>query len=137
MRLLRYMGFLGVFMSAVLHAEVREYKAVFDLTSGDTKNWETLLNNLENVSKDLKKVKLKVVVHGSALPFLLKETKFQEMRVMKLNQTGVSFVACENTMKRKNVKKEELYPFVTTVPAGVAEIIRNQHDGWAYIRIGN
>lgn len=113
------------------------YRAVFDLTSGDSKDWESLMNNLENVKKELKNVELKVVVHGGGLPLLLKGTKFQEERMENLSRQGVLFIACENTMRRKNVAKENLHSFVKTVPAGVAEIIKDQQQGWAYIKIGH
>lgn len=126
---------LGIIMGTA--SGETKYKAVFDITSGETKNWETLLNNLENVRKELKDIELKVVVHGGALPFLLKTTKFQNERMETLSSAGVLFVACENTMRRQKVVNQELYPFVRTVPAGVAEIIKDQQSGWAYIKIGH
>ena len=46
------------------------------------------------------------------------------------------FAACENTMRKKKVTKEPLLPFVTTVDSGVAEVVRKQEEGWAYIKGG-
>ena len=51
-----------------------------------------------------------------------------------LSQAGVVFAACENTMKKKNVAKEDLLPFATTVDSGVAEVVRKQEAGWAYLK---
>ena len=53
-----------------------------------------------------------------------------------LAQAGVVFAACENTMRRQNVGKADLLPFVTTVDSGVAEIVRKQEAGWSYLRVG-
>ena len=54
----------------------------------------------------------------------------------KLADGGVAFVACENTMRKKKITKEQLLPFVTTVDSGVAEVVRKQEQGWSYIRSG-
>lgn len=122
--------------SMVIHAS--EYKIVFELTSDDKKNWETLLNNLENVRKELgPKTQMEVVAHGNGIAFLLKKTDFQKDRMQKLTKEGIKFLGCENTMKRKKIKSDELYDFTRTVPAGLAEIIRKQKEGWAYIKIGH
>ena len=39
-------------------------------------------------------------------------------------------------MKKQNVTKDQLLPFVTTVDSGVAEVVRKQEAGWAYIKGG-
>jgi intracellular sulfur oxidation DsrE/DsrF family protein len=52
------------------------------------------------------------------------------------HEAGVVFAACENTMKKQNVTKEQLMPFVITVDSGVAEVVRKQEAGWAYIKGG-
>ena len=52
------------------------------------------------------------------------------------HEAGVVFAARENTMKKQNVTKDQLMPFVTTVDSGVAEVVRKQEAGWAYIKGG-
>ena len=56
-------------------------------------------------------------------------------RMEDLARAGVVFAACENTMKKKNVTKEDLLPFAKTVDSGVAEVVRKQEGGWAYLRL--
>jgi intracellular sulfur oxidation DsrE/DsrF family protein len=55
----------------------------------------------------------------------------------KLADAGVVFAACENTMKRKNLTKADLFDFATTVDAGVAEVVRRQEAGWSYVKSGH
>lgn len=43
----------------------------------------------------------------------------------------------KNTMKRKNIQKSQLLPNVGTVPAGLAELVRKQSQGWSYLKIGH
>lgn len=124
------MAFLG-------GAYANEYKVVFDITSSDKKDWQTLLNNLENVGKSLGNAsQMEVVIHGGALGILLKKTAFQSKRMQAIAKSGVQFLACENTMRRKGVTKSELVGFAGTVPAGLVEIIDKQAKGWAYLKIG-
>lgn len=125
-----------LFSSIVTHAS--GHKIVFELTSEDKKTWETLLNNLENVRKELgPKTEMEVVAHGNGIGFLLKKADFQKARMQKLTKEGIKFLGCENTMKRKKITRDELYDFAGTVPAGLAEIIRKQKEGWSYIKIGH
>jgi intracellular sulfur oxidation DsrE/DsrF family protein len=52
-----------------------------------------------------------------------------------LIKKGVRFVACENTMRQKSIRKEDLLPGVGTVPSGAVEVVRKQQkDGHAYFR---
>jgi intracellular sulfur oxidation DsrE/DsrF family protein len=56
--------------------------------------------------------------------------------MQKLHDGGVVFAACENTMRKKKVTKDALFPFATTVDSGVAEVVRKQEQGWSYIKSG-
>ena len=58
------------------------------------------------------------------------------MKIDEFIYSGVRFVACENTMKQKNIKKEEILPEVGFVPMGIGEIIMKQEKGWSYLKAG-
>ncbi len=47
---------------------------------------------------------------------------------------GVSFVACENTLKDKSIPKDKLLAGVATVPTGAVEIISKQREGDSYFK---
>ncbi len=49
-------------------------------------------------------------------------------------KAGVIFAACANTMKGRHLTTKNLYPFAKVVPSGVAEVVRKQEAGWAYIK---
>lgn len=76
-------------------------------------------------------------MHGKGLGMILKTNTGQETRLQMLSKSGVVFAACENTMKRMNVTKEQLFPFAATVDSGVAEVVRKQEAGWSYIKAGS
>lgn len=111
---------------------------VFELTSDDAQTWEGVLNNVENVQKALGPTSVEVVAHGKGLALLTASRNTAVRDRLKQNaERGVVFVACENTMKRMNLKKEDLVPFAKTVDSGVAEVIRKQEAGWSYLRSGS
>jgi hypothetical protein len=53
-----------------------------------------------------------------------------------LAERGVVLAACQSTMHLRHIEKDALLPFAITVDSGVAEIIRRQADGWAYLKGG-
>jgi len=120
------------------HGRQKTHRVVFDVSMDGEEKWEGMLRNVENVRASLGEnaTQVEVVVHGKALP-LLKRTNTKSVEKLRgLTKSGVRFAACENTMKKMKVTKEMLLPFVTTVDAGVGELVRRQEAGWSYIKAG-
>jgi intracellular sulfur oxidation DsrE/DsrF family protein len=130
------MAILGTVMAADVGSQ--SHRVVIELTSEGSKQYEAVLNNVQNVINALGKgTEVLVVTHGPAIGFVQKvNQKFAE-RMEKLSKEGAVFVACENTMKRKQITKDQLLPFVKTVDSGVAEVVRRQEAGWAYVKGGH
>ncbi|MGM9482307.1 DsrE family protein [Roseateles sp. NT4] len=55
-------------------------------------------------------------------------------QVTALKARGVKFEVCENTMKGRNLKKEQFLPEVDYTPAGVVRLAKLQGQGFAYIK---
>lgn len=49
-------------------------------------------------------------------------------------ERGVIVSACENTMESKSLTTDDLIEGVSTVPAGIAEVVRKQRLGWSYAK---
>ncbi len=103
-----------------------------------TEKWEAVLNNIDNVKTALgDKAQVRVIAHGKGLGMLIAvNAAGLKDRMQALSLKGVVFAACENTMRKQNVKREELFPFVTTVDSGIADLVRKQGEGWAYVKVG-
>ena len=114
------------------------HRIVFEFVSDDSEQRESLLNNIENVLKALgPAAEIIVVAHGGGLSLLQSPEAAIRRRMEELVKKQVTFAACENTMRRKNVSKESLLPLAKTVDSGVAEVVRKQEAGWAYIKSGH
>ena len=117
-----------------------QHKIVFELTAESSDAWDGLLNNVENVQKSLGKDKtqIEVVGHGKGLNLLVasKDGAVRDRLKSLSDAGGVTFAACENSMRKAGVKKEDLVPFAMPVDSGVGEIVRKQEAGFSYLRTG-
>jgi intracellular sulfur oxidation DsrE/DsrF family protein len=77
-----------------------------------------------------------VVAYGKGINLLLKTNAAFEEGLKKATGSGVVMAVCQNSMRARKVKVEDLFPFATPVDSGVAELIRKQEAGFAYIRAG-
>lgn len=70
-----------------------------------------------------------VSVNGIAIKGYLDDTNLAFIQTEE-----VTFHACNNAMKANNIHEEDLPKNVEMVPAGVLDLIRLQHTGYAYIK---
>lgn len=116
-------------------AQVRHHRVVVDVTGGKPEAWDGALNNVENLRKAIgPDIEIEVVGRGGGIGFLEAADAANKDRMKTLADGGVSFAACENTMKKKKIRKEDLLAFVTMVDSGAAEVIRKQEEGWSYLK---
>lgn len=115
------------------------HRVILELTAADPTSWEGVLNNLENARKALgpEQTVMELVVHGPGIGMLTRANQAGQERMAVLAAQGVVFAACRNTMKRKNLSESDLHPFATVVPAGVAEVVLKQEEGWSYLKAGH
>jgi thiosulfate dehydrogenase len=82
------------------------------------------------------KVAKEVVCHGPGINLLHSDkTKFSE-KIKQFTAQGIIFVACENTLKEKQIAKEKILPEAAFVLMGIGEIVKKQEQGWSYIKAG-
>lgn len=93
------------------------------------------LKNVANILKEAPDTMVEVVCHGAGIGLMEKARTDHAEVVEGLIKKGVKFVACENTMRQKSIKKDDLLRGVSTVPSGAVEVVRKQHkDGYAYFK---
>lgn len=129
----------GVLGGVGLAQERKQHRIVFEVTGESSQAWEAVLNNIENVQRSLGAgaTEIRVVAHGKGIGLLLKTNTVLAPRIAKLSTPHVRFVACENTMMRQKIAKDDLLPAAGTVDSGVVEVVRLQEAGWSYIKSGS
>lgn len=116
-------------------AQTNDYKVVFDLTSADGADHQSLIRWLNGISKNNTNAMMEVVIYGQSLPMITlgKSTVADEVQSLAKNK-NISFRVCEMALKRHNLTRSDLLPGVETVPDGIAEIVQKQREGWGYIK---
>ena len=114
---------------------VKKERVVLQVSDDSTKTWNQALNVVENLQqaygKD--KVEIKLVAFGFGLG-ILKLDSVAGSRVQDALQSGAQILACETTMRRQKLTKDDMLPNLGYVPSGVVEVIKLQKQGWAVIR---
>ena len=114
--------------------ETKMLKAVVHINFADLDRQEDALGNIENILKSVPTAEIAVVCHGKGINLLVKKDSKHSEKVVALLAQGVRFVACENTMKKKEIEKDSLVGKVKTVPSGAIEILRKQQEGYGYFK---
>ena len=125
----------GAFRGA--EATKSRYRAVYQLNTADTSVISHALANIQNALNDPRlkgKLDMELVVYGGANILYRKDKPQYEQQLQNLQKQGVILAMCENTMRMRKIKREDLFPFVSYVPTANGELIIRQEDGWAVIR---
>ncbi|HEX9511182.1 MAG TPA: DsrE family protein [Puia sp.] len=116
-------------------AEKSEYKVVYQLDNDDDKVIKTTIRNIQNALEDPRlkgKLRVELVVHGAGVAAFMKSTPYDE-QFKRLQSEGVLLAQCLNTMREKNLTKDQLLSYISFVPSGTGELIIRQQQGWAYV----
>jgi uncharacterized protein len=136
-RIFLILSVLLIAFSARVFAQTADYKMVFDLTSSDTTDHQSVIRWLNGLSQANPTAKLEVVLYGKSLGMVIKDRSSVAEDVQKLAMNkNINFSVCEGAMKNQKVAKNQLLPGVQTVPDGIIEIVAKQNQGWGYIKAG-
>lgn len=114
-------------------------RVVFHLDT-DSKGTVTALHQVRNLLTADPTAKIVVVAVGESVRFLVKGSKTEggypfALMIEDLQQSGVRFEACNNTMTTLKITKNQLDDDIDVVPSGLAEVARLQsREGYAYIK---
>jgi len=98
------------------------------------------LTNAANTIKYLKprgiKYEIEIVLYGKAVfpanTFNEEYAGYSEL-MEALNQEGVEFSICNNSLVALDQAREDIYPYMKIIPAGILQIVKKQMQGYAYI----
>jgi uncharacterized protein len=124
--------------TTVVSAQVKNYKVVFDMSSKDTINQQSIIRQINLITGASPDAKLEVVIYGQGLDLAVKGRSAQQDAVQKIIAGNkAKFKVCEMTLKRNNIDKDQLIPGVEVVADGIYEIVTKQQEGWGYIKVGH
>ena len=118
-------------------------KVLFHVSDGNTEHLKSVLDDVEDLMKHYRrshqKSRVEVITNGEGLGLLLAGISPYAERIRKMQKEyhDLTFVACQNTIERYQQElglTAKLLPGVVIIDSGVAQIMRRQHQGWAYIQ---
>jgi intracellular sulfur oxidation DsrE/DsrF family protein len=129
-------AFATLFLSAYAQsAAAKRQGIVIQVSDNDPAKWNLALNNAKNLQDDVgaANVDIEIVAYGPGIAMLKLESPTGS-RIADAAKAGVKVTACENTMRGQKLSKDDMLTGISYVPAGVTEIMKRQHEGWAYLR---
>ena len=126
--------FVCLFCANVVVAQKVPYNVVIDVTSGDTIVHRMVTRWVSEIIHADPSANVEVVFYAKSLDMVTgKSTVSDSIAVFSANK-NIKFKVCEVAMKNNNIQKSMLLPGIETVPDGIYEIVKKQHDGWGYIK---
>ncbi|KAN0035824.1 hypothetical protein ACTA71_005115 [Dictyostelium dimigraforme] len=113
----------------------KKYKAIYILNTSDQKKIESTLRNIRNAYNDQRlkdQLRIELIVFGEGVSVYMKSNPYEPL-LIQLKSFGTIFKQCENTIRDRNINKNELFDFVEYVPSANGEIILKQHQGYASV----
>ena len=119
-------------------------KVLFHLNSRNPEKVREALDELEGVLNFYKetgqKARIEMITNGGGIDLLRKDTSPYPDRILALQKKykNLTFVTCQNTIDRLKEERgivAHLLPGIVVIDSGVAQIMRRQREGWAYIQV--
>jgi len=137
-----FLALAGMFTTgtagAESQAEIQE-KVVYHVT--DSNIARGALNNARNhLDATEGKIRIIFVTHGGGIDFLTQDATDKDgnpydVAIEKLQNRGVEFRVCNNTLRARKIDSKTLVDGAKIVPSGIAEAARLQsREGFAYIK---
>ena len=112
------------------------HHVVFQMSEPEAE-WGPLIAHVMNLRAAFQKdggVEIEVVFFGPGINMLRRSNVDFAENLRRLADQGVALTACQNSMRDRGIKTEDLFPFAGQVDSGVAQLARRQEAGWAYIK---
>lgn len=117
--------------------DLKKHKIVMQFSESDSLSQASVVGQVKNIRAAWPNAEVEVVCHGPGLDLLIAAKSKASNHVAEWSGKGIVFAACNNTMKRRNIKKGDLLSSAVVVPSAIVELTQKQEKGWAYIKGGH
>lgn len=112
------------------------YNSIFQLDTNDSNIIKKTFRNIENALNDPRlkgKLHVELVMFSGGTDVNLKSSGYEE-DLKRLIAKGVTVAQCNNSLREKNLNRNDIYDFLAVVPSGAGEIILRESEGWAVVK---
>jgi intracellular sulfur oxidation DsrE/DsrF family protein len=119
------------FLAPTVHAE----KIVLQVSDGNPATWNQALNVVGNLREAYgAETQIELVAFGQGINMLKLDAPVASRLIDAQKSQGAKIYACENSMSRHKLAREDMGPGLIYVRAGIEHIITRQREGWVNIR---
>jgi len=116
--------------------DMKKHKVVIQFNDSDSLSQVRVTLQVKNTKAAWPNAQIEVVCLSGGLDLLVTSKSKASGAVAEWTSKGVTFAACNNTMRNRNITKAELLSQAVVIPSAVVELTLKQEDGWAYFRGG-
>ena len=110
-------------------------KVVVQVSDGSTVTWNQALNVVGNLREAYgPDTQIELVAFGQGINMLKFDAPTASRLLEAQAKLGAKVYACENSMGRNKLSRNDMAPDVIYVKAGVEHIITRQREGWVNVR---
>ncbi len=110
-------------------------KIVIQVSDGNPTTWNQALNVVGNLREAYGPgTDIEIVAFGQGINMLKLDAPVASRLVDAQKAQGAKVYACENSMARQKLSRDDMAPGLIYVRAGVEQIITRQREGWVNLR---
>jgi len=110
-------------------------KIVVQVSDGSTVTWNQALNVVGNLREAYgADTQIELVAFGQGINMLKLDAPVASRLIDAQKAQGAKLYACENSMARQKLARDDMAPGLIYVRAGVEHIITRQREGWVSLR---
>jgi len=110
-------------------------RIVLQVSDGNTVTWNQALNVVGNLREAYgPETQIELVAFGQGINMLKFDAPVAPRLLEAQTKLGTKVYACENSMARNKLSRNDMAPDVIYVKAGIEHIITRQREGWVNIR---
>ena len=110
-------------------------KIVVQVSDGNPVTWNQALNVVANLREVYgTDTEIELVAFGQGINMLKFDAPVSSRVVEAQKNNGAKIYACENSMAKNKLSRNDMAPDVVYVRAGVEHIISRQREGWVNLR---
>ena len=110
-------------------------KIVLQVSDGNAVTWNQALNVVGNLREAYgPDTQIELVAFGQGINMLKFDAPVASRLLEAQAKLGAKVYACENSMDRNKLSRNDMAPDVIYVKAGVEHIVMRQREGWINIR---
>jgi len=126
---------LGIALISTGAGQALAEKIVVQVSDGNPVTWNQALNVVGNLREVYgPDTQIELVAFGQGINMLKIDAPVSSRLIEAQKTQGVTIYACENSMGKNKLSRNDMAPDVIYVRAGVEHIITRQREGWVNLR---